>query len=234
MSEVPPGTIVKRHRLATRVWHWVNAVAVIVLLGSGLGISNAHRRLYWGEYGANFDAAWAEVPRFPDWVTIPGYYSLALSRRWHLFFAVVLGFGLLAYMVVSLLNRHFQRKLAIRRGELSRRHIWADFRAHLDFRFHDPEAPDQYNLFQKLSYALVLFVLLPLAILTGMALSPWLNATFPWILDLLGGRQSARSIHFIASGLIALFTVVHLTLVILAGTWNELRSMVTGRWKVPE
>lgn len=234
MSEVPPGTVVKRHKLATRLWHWVNAVAVIVLLGSGLGISNAHRRLYWGAYGANADPAWLEVPRFPDWVTIPGYYSLALSRRWHLFFALVLGFGLLAYMVVSLLNRHFQRKLVVRRGELSRRHIWADFRAHLDFRFHDPEAPDQYNLFQKLSYALVLFVLLPLAILTGMALSPWLNATFPWILDVLGGRQSARSIHFIASGLIALFTVVHLALAILAGTWNELRSMITGKWRVPE
>lgn len=234
MSDAPAGTPVRRHRLATRVWHWVNAVAVIILFGSGLGISNAHRRLYWGEYGANFDAAWLEVPRFPDWLTIPGYYSLALSRRWHLFFALVLGFGLLAYMLVSLANRHFQRKLRFRRTELGPRHLWADFRAHLDFRFHDPEAPAEYNVFQKLSYAAVLFLALPLAILSGLALSPNMNAAFPWVLDLLGGRQSARSVHFITSAAIGLFTVVHLVLVILAGTGNEIRSMITGWWRVPE
>lgn len=233
MSDVPPGTVIKRHTLATRVWHWVNAVAVIILFGSGLGVSNAHRRLYWGDYGANLDAAWLEVPRFPDWVTIPGYYSLALSRRWHLFFALVLGFGLLAYMAVSLANRHFGRKLRFRRGELGPRHLWADLRAHLRFRFHDPEAPAEYNAFQKLSYAAVLFLALPLAILSGLALSPGMNAAWPWILDLLGGRQSARSVHFIASAAIGLFTVVHLVLVILAGTANELRSMISGRWKVP-
>ncbi|KQM22600.1 HupC [Sphingomonas sp. Leaf24] len=223
-----------RHRLATRLWHWVNAVAVIILIGSGLMILNAHPRLYWGRYGANFDAAWLTFDRFPGWVTIPQTYNLALARNWHLTFALVLGFGLLAYMIVSLINRHFQRDLAIRRGELSRRHVAADIRAHLAFRFHDPEAPGDYNVLQKLSYVLVIFGLLPLAILTGIAMSPGLNAAFPWVLDLLGGRQSARSVHFLAASGITLFVVVHLVLVILAGAVNEVRSMVTGRWRVPE
>lgn len=225
---------IHRHRLATRLWHWVNAVAVIILIGSGLMILNAHPRLYWGRYGANFDHAWLTFDRFPGWVTIPQNYNLALARNWHLSFALVLGFGLLAYMVASLLNRHIQRDLAIRRRELSWAHLTADIRAHLAFRFHDPEAPGDYNVLQKLSYVLVLFGLLPLVILTGIAMSPGLNAAFPWVLEVLGGRQSARSIHFLAASGITLFVIVHLVLVILAGAVNEVRSMVTGRWRVPE
>jgi Ni/Fe-hydrogenase b-type cytochrome subunit len=231
--DAPPGTVIRRHGLGTRIWHWINAVAIFVLLGSGLGISNAHPRLYWGVYGANFDAAWMEPPRFPAWITIPSSYNLALSRRWHLLFALVLGFGLLAYMVWSLVDRHFARDLRLRRRELTPRHLWADVRAHLDFRFHDPARPRDYNVFQKLSYIAVLFVALPLAILTGIALSPGMNAAWPWVLDLLGGRQSARSVHFLCATAIAAFTVVHLVLVILAGAGNELRSMLTGRWRVP-
>lgn len=225
---------IKRHALATRMWHWVNAVAIIILIGSGLMILNAHPRLYWGRYGANFDRAWLTFDRFPGWVTIPQTYNLALARNWHLSFALVLGFGLLAYMIASLLNRHFQRDLRIRRRELSRHHLIADIRAHLAFRFHDPEAPGDYNVLQKLSYVLVIFGLLPLVILTGITMSPGLNAAFPWALELLGGRQSARSIHFLAASGITLFVIVHLVLVILAGAYNEVRSMITGRWRVPE
>ncbi len=232
--EIAPGTRIRRHAIGTRVWHWVNAVAIFVLLGSGLGISNAHPRLYWGRYGANFDAAWLQLPRFPAWITIPASYNLAISRRWHLFFALVLGFGLLAYMLWSLANRHFARDLRLQRRELTAGHVLADLKAHWNLRFHDPERPRDYNLFQKLSYILVLFVALPLVILTGIALSPAMNAGFPWVLDLLGGRQSARSIHFLCATGIALFTIVHLALVILAGPVNEVRSMITGWWRVPE
>ncbi len=232
--DVPPGTVIHRHAIGTRLWHWVNAVAIFVLLGSGLGISNAHPRLYWGRYGANIDPAWLELPRFPAWITIPASYNLAISRRWHLFFALVLGFALLGYMVWSLVNRHFARDLRIRRRELSAAHLQADLHAHWNFRFHDPKRPREYNIFQKLSYVAIIVVALPLAILTGIALSPGMNAAWPWVLDLFGGRQSARSVHFIAATAIALFTVVHLALVILAGPLNEVRSMVTGRWRVPE
>ena len=227
-------TSIRRHRLATRVWHWINALCIFILIGSGLGISNAHPRLYWGRYGANFDAAWAQLPRFPAWLTIPANYNLAISRRWHLFFALVLGFSLLAFMIVSLLNRHFQRDLRVRRRDVAPAHLLADVRAHLVFRFHDPEAPGEYNALQKLSYVGVIFVALPLVVLTGLALSPGMNAAWPWLLDLFGGRQSARSLHFIAMVAIALFVVVHLVLVILAGWRNEVRSMITGRWRVPE
>ncbi|WP_440979041.1 cytochrome b/b6 domain-containing protein [Sphingomonas pseudosanguinis] len=240
-SQTPPDPqgadrprVIRRHGVVTRVWHWVNAVAVLILLGSGLGISNAHPRLYWGRYGANFDPAWATLPRFPSWLTIPANYNLAISRRWHLLFALVLGFGLLAYMIGGLVTRHFQRDLRIRGRELRPAALWADLKQHLAFRFHNPRDPRAYNLFQKLSYVLVLFVALPLAILTGIALSPGMNAAWPWVLEILGGRQSARSIHFITASVLALFTIVHLVLVILAGAGNEVRSMITGRWRVPE
>jgi thiosulfate reductase cytochrome b subunit len=216
------------------LWHWVNAVAIFVLIGSGLGISNAHPRLYWGHYGANFDHSWWQSPRFPGWITIPMNYNLAISRRWHLFFALVLAFSLLAYMIVSLLNRHFSRDLRVRRADVTPAHLAADAKAHLALRFHDPENPRAYNVFQKLSYVAIVFIALPLAILTGLALSPAMVAAWPWLLDLFGGRQSARSIHFLTMIAITGFTVVHLALVILAGPINEVRSMLTGKWRVPE
>lgn len=232
--DAPLARSVFRHAIATRLWHWINAVAIFVLIGSGLGISNAHPRLYWGRYGANFDHAWAVLPRFPAWLTIPANYNLALSRRWHLFFALVLAFGLLAYMVASLANRHFARDLRIRRKDVSLAHLAEDVRDHLAFRFHDADDPGRYNTLQKWSYVVVIFGLLPLVIVTGLALSPGMNAGLPWLLELFGGRQAARSLHFIAMVAIAAFTVVHLALVILAGVVNELRSMVTGLWRVPE
>lgn len=228
-----PTPVIYRHRLTTRIWHWVNAVSIIILIGSGAMISNAHPRLYWGKYGANFDQPWLEVPRFAGWFTIPGSYSLALGRRWHLFFALVFAFGLLAYMLVSLVNRHFGRDLRIRLAELRPGHLWADAKAHLAFRFHDALNPRAYNIFQKLAYAGVIFVALPLAIGTGLAISPGMDAAWPWLLDLFGGRQSARTIHFLTATAITAFVVVHLVLVILAGAWNEMRSMVTGWWRVP-
>jgi Ni/Fe-hydrogenase b-type cytochrome subunit len=230
---------IAKHKLATRLWHWINAVTIIVLLGSGLMILNAHPNLYWGQYGANFDQPWFRVGwvfeggRVPGWLTIPSTYNLALARRWHLTFALVLGFALLAFMVASLVNRHFQRDLRVRRGELTPAHLAHDVREHLALRFHDPERPGAFNTLQKLSYVGVIFVMLPLAIATGLTMSPGFNAIAPWMLDLFGGRQSARSIHFIASMAIAAFVVIHLALVILAGPVNEVRSMVTGRWRVP-
>lgn len=232
-AETPAGRVY-RHTLATRLWHWVTVVTIFVMIGSGLMIFNAHPRLYWGIYGANFDQAWLELPRFPGWLTIPSNYSLSGARRWHLFFALVLAFALLAFMGVSLLNRHFRRDLRIRRAELAPGHLWADLRAHLAFRFHDPADPRAYNIFQKLSYAVVIFVLLPLLILSGLALSPGMDAAWPWLTDVLCGRQSARSVHFIAMALLVLFILVHLALVLLAGPIGEIRSMITGWWQIPE
>lgn len=225
--------LVRRHRLSTRLWHWVNFLCVAILLMSGLGIFNAHPRLYWGHYGANFDPAWLELERFPGWATIPSYYSLAMARRWHLAFALIFAFSLLLYMLWSLANRHFRRDLRIRIAELAPAHLWQDIKDHARLRFPGGEAALRYNMLQKLSYVGVIFVLLPAMIFTGLAMSPGMNAAWPWLVDLFGGRQSARSIHFIAAFLLLGFFAVHLLMVLLAGPVNELRSMITGRYRLP-
>ncbi len=219
-----------RHRLSTRLWHWTNAVTIFVMLMSGLMIFNAHPRLYWGHYGANMDAAWLTLPRFPGWATIPSQYNLALARHWHLAFAWVLAFGLLAYLLWSLINGHLKKDVALSKAEVAPAHLWEDIKKHAKFDFHSEEA--RYNPLQKITYSLVLFVIIPAAILSGLTLSPGMNAAWPWLIDLFGGRQSARSIHFIMAGGIAAFIVVHLALVLLAGPINEIRSMITGWFRL--
>nr|WP_295667996.1 cytochrome b/b6 domain-containing protein [Sphingomonas sp.] len=230
----PVGSSIYRHRLTTRIWHWVNVVTIFIMIGSGLTILNGHPHLYWGPYGANFDQPWLNTPHWPSYLTIPAGYNLAIARRWHLTFALVFGFGLLFLMVSSLLNKHFQRDLRVRVQELRPAALLHDLKEHLAFRFHDPKNPSAYNIFQKLSYVLVIFILIPLMIFTGLTMSPGMDAAWPWMLQLFGGRQSARSIHFIAASGLVGFIIVHLTLVILAGPINEVKSMITGRWDVPE
>jgi Ni/Fe-hydrogenase b-type cytochrome subunit len=228
------GDLVKRHRLSTRLWHWINAVTIFVMLGSGMMIFNAHPRLYWGQYGANFDKAWLELPRFPGWATIPSQYNLSLSRHWHLAFAWILAFGLLVYLVRSLINGHLRKDVALSRAEVAPSHLWQDIKLHAALKFPTGIEALKYNPLQKITYSLVLFVFIPTIILTGMTMSPGLDAAFPWLLDLFGGRQSARSIHFIMAAFIAAFIVVHLILVVLAGPVNEIRSMITGQFRLPK
>lgn len=219
-----------RHRLSTRVWHWVNAITIFVMLMSGLMIFNAHPHLYWGQYGANLDKPWLSLPRFPGWATIPSTYDLALGRHWHLAFAWVLAFGLLAYLLWSLFNGHLKKDVALSRAEVAPTHLWEDIKKHARFDFTESEA--RYNPLQKITYSLVLFGLIPALILTGLTMSPGMNAALPWLVDLFGGRQSARSIHFICAMGIAAFIVIHLLLVILAGPVNEIRSMITGWFRL--
>ncbi|MFD1612960.1 cytochrome b/b6 domain-containing protein [Sphingomonas tabacisoli] len=259
--------LIYRHKLATRIWHWLNALTIVVLLMSGAMIFNAHPRLYWGQYGANFDRPWLQISAdarggylkvgdrrfetdgvlgrfkakdgslrnnaFPYWATIPSNYDLAHARRWHLAFALLLGFGLLGFMLVSLFNRHFRKDLTLRRAEIAPAHVWHDVVEHLKLRFHNAEDPGAFNILQKLSYIGVIFVLIPLVIFTGLTMSPGMDAAWGWLLDLFGGRQSARSIHFIAAALLLLFIVVHLVLVLLSGPINGVRGMVTGWLRVP-
>jgi Ni/Fe-hydrogenase b-type cytochrome subunit len=224
-----------RHRLPTRIWHWINALTVFVMLMSGLMIFNAHPHLYWGKFGANFDHSWLSFKGrpFPGWATIPSTYNLAAARRWHLAFAWLLIAGLLIFLAVSLWNRHVQRDLAPTREQVKPAHIWGDIKAHAQLHFPTGEAALKYNVLQKFSYVAVIFLLLPLMILTGLAMSPAMDAAWPWLLDLFGGRQSARSIHFICATAIVLFILVHLVMVILAGPINEIRSMITGRFRIP-
>lgn len=231
----PPRRIAYRHRLPTRVWHWVNALAVFVMLMSGLMIFNAHPHLYWGKFGANFDHSWLSFRGrpMPGWATIPSTYNLAAARRWHFAFAWVLSSSLIIFLVTSLINRHAQRDLAPSSDEVRPSHIWHDIQEHARLRFPTGEAALSYNILQKLSYIGVIFVLLPLMVLTGLAMSPAMDAAWPWLLDLFGGRQSARSIHFICAALLLGFILVHLIMVLLAGPINEVGSMITGRFRVP-
>ncbi len=251
-----------RHRLTTRLWHWINALCLIVLLMSGLTIFNAHPRLYWGEYGANDDYAWMAVGSsptmgylrlgelriettgflgnwqdstgrtrqraFPGWATIPSAYSLADGRRWHFLFAWIFSVGLALFMVASLWNRHVQRDLHMRREEWRPSHLWRSFRHHLDLRAIRRSAGEDYNSLQKLSYIGVTFVLLPLMIFSGLAMSPAMDANWPFLTDVLGGRQSARSLHFISAFLLVLFFLIHVGMVLLSGPVRQTKSMLLG------
>jgi Ni/Fe-hydrogenase b-type cytochrome subunit len=216
----------KRHSLSTRIWHWVNAACLVVLFMSGLNISNAHRRLYWGDWGFAPEQAWLEVPRFPGWATIPSHYSLAAARDWHIVFAWVFALSLLLFMLAALLNGHFRRDLVTRAREWRLRLFAAEIRQYLRFNF--AHTGGKYGAMQKLAYAIVIFILLPLMIFTGMAISPGMDAAWHWLLDLFGGRQSARSIHFLCAFALVAFTIVHIVLVLLTGPFGQMRAMILG------
>lgn len=171
---------------------------------------------------------------FPSWATLPQSYDLAEARRWHLTFAWVFALGIAAYLARSLYNRHLQRDILPTADELRPAHILHDIGQHARLKFPTGEAARHYNVLQKLAYLSVLIVLIPGMVLTGMTMSPALNAIFPWLLDLFGGRQSARSLHFIFAGGLVLFVLVHLLMVVLAGPVNEIRSMITGRYRLPK
>ena len=218
---------VKRHRLTTRIWHWVNLICVVVLFMSGLTISNAHPYLYWGDWGFAPADAWFAVPRFPYWMTLPnGYYSLAEGRDWHLTLAWPFALVLLFMWVAMLVNRHFRRDIATSRREWRPANIRRDIAEHLKLNFEHGEG--KYNFLQKVSYGLVFGVFLPMMVATGIAISPGMEPTFFWLVDLLGGRQSARSLHFIFAFAIAGFFIVHVLLVLLSGPIHQIRDMFTG------
>jgi thiosulfate reductase cytochrome b subunit len=136
-------------------------------------------------------------------------------------------------MLWSVVNGHFKRDLAFRKGELAPRHIWQDIIDHARLRFPVGEAATRYNVLQKGAYNKLLFLFLPVLIFSGLAMSPGMNAAWPWLIDLFGGRQSARSVHFIAAWATVAFFLVHIAMVLLAGPANEVRSMITGWYKIP-
>lgn len=260
------GDLVYRHRWPTRIWHWLNALTIVIMVMSGLMIFNAHPHLYWGQYGANYETPWLDIGNdgvhgwlrigqlrlattgllglshyadgainmhaFPAWITIPSHYDLAKARNWHLFFAWMLALPWALFVLASLFNRHL-RQLLPTRDQLRPSHILHDVLDHARLRFPTGAAALEFNILQKLSYLGVLFGLIPLMILTGLAMSPGWLPSWPWLVVLFDGRASARSIHFIAMSLVVAFVVVHLVMVVLAGPFNEVRSMITGRFRLP-
>jgi thiosulfate reductase cytochrome b subunit len=257
-----------RHRAPVRLTHWINALCILFLLGSGLNIFNAHPRLYWGKYGADSDTAffsigayntpqgtrgiteightdfdttgvlgWSKVHgeyaarAWPTWLTIPSFQDLADARHWHFLFAWILALNGAFYVIWSFATRHLQKDIWPTRADILA--VPRSILDHVRLRHPTGEAAKRYNVLQRLAY-LGVGLLIVLMVLTGLTMSPGFDAFFPWLLDLFGGRQTARSLHFISASLIVLFIVVHLVEVLLAGPINEVRSMLTGRYVVPK
>jgi len=179
-----------------------------------------------GVFGLSGPPARPDFQGFPSLVTIPSFRDLATGRVVH--FAFAWGFVgiMLVWLIASLVNGHFRRDVVPNGADLAE--LPADIGSHARFRF--PKGR-RYGPLQKLSYFIVLCILFPLIILTGLTMSPGMDAAWPWLVDLFGGRQTARTIHFVTMVLLVLFFVVHVLMVLLAGPFNELRSMVTGWYR---
>jgi thiosulfate reductase cytochrome b subunit len=223
--------LVYRHRLWVRIAHWVNVLCMTVLLMSGLQIFNAHPALYWGNI-SNFDDPLLAIGVFPDWATLPGSAWLAMGRRWHFFFAWLFVVNGLVYALLAIVGGHLRRDLAPSRRDLGQ--IGHSIRQHLRLRFPRGSEATRYNVLQRLSYLVVLGLLCPLIVLAGLAMSPQLDTGYPWLLWLFGGRQSARTIHFVCAFSLLAFVAVHLVMVLVSGVWNNIRSMITGWYDIGE
>lgn len=254
------GPLIYRQSVWTRATHWIWAVSLFFLMLTGLQIFNAYPKLDIGkESGFEYDNAIFEigarqvgdevrgftrvflhefdttgvlgvsngqVRAFPATVTIPSNRDLATGRVIHFFFAWLLVGTLTVWLVASLLNGHL-RQLLPRGSDL--RALGSEIADHARLRFHHDR---RYGALQKLAYSGVLFVLLPLMILTGLSMSPSLNAVAPWLLDIFGGRQTARTLHFVVMLLLIGFFVIHILMVLTSGPLNGLRSMLSGWYRI--
>ncbi len=184
-----------------------------------------------GVLGASRDESGQLVARgFPTWITIPSYQDLATGRRWHFFFAWLLVLNG-AFYVANLFARRHIRDFLPSLAEL--RAIPASIFEHLRLRFPKGEEALHYNVLQKLAYLSVI-VAFPVLILAGLTMSPAMDGAFPWLVTLFGGRQSARTIHFILAFYLVGFVVVHIVMVLVSGFFNNMISMVTGRYAIEE
>lgn len=185
-----------------------------------------------GVLGVSADANGRPSARgFPAWITVPGAQWLSMGRRWHFFFAWLLVINGVAYLLYVLASRHLTRDLIPTHRDW--RSLGQSIKDHVRFRHPRGDEATRYNILQKLAYLSVILGLFPLVIVAGLAMSPGLNALLPGWIDLFGGRQSARTIHFIAAWALVAFVFIHVFEVIVSGLWNNLRSMITGRYRVP-
>ncbi len=254
--------LVYRHRAVIRLTHWVGVVCVTLLLMSGLQIFNAHPALYAGQasnfthpiaaigtgqkngaetgvttiFGFSFNTTGflglsgkdnSDEHAFPAWLTLPSDQDLAAGRRWHFFFAWLLVFDGLIYFIYSLASGHVWRDLIPPAQQM--RHIGTSILEHARLRFPRER---HYNVLQRLTYLIILFIVLPLMIATGLTMSPGMDAAFHGLTAFFGGRQTARSIHFLCAFLLTAFAFVHIAMVLVSGALNNLRSMITGWYAI--
>ena len=230
-----PKTKLLRHTALVRVTHWLTFVAFVLLLVTGLEIVISHPRFYWGETGnVNMKPLFViPIPSSRD--TVPTGYGYVMpdqngwSRYLHFEMAWLLVLTGLLYIAVSLLNGHFRKNLLPTPGQRSIGAILSRFKSYFRRVKADPAEARSYNVLQRWAYIAVIFILFPLIIWTGLALSPSFNAAFPYAVNILGGRQSARTLHFFVTWAIVLFFLVHVTMVALSGFRSRMAAMITGR-----
>jgi thiosulfate reductase cytochrome b subunit len=201
--------------------------------GKTIGVTRIfnHRFDTTGVLGLSRDAGRQVAKGFPSWITIPSFPWLAMARHWHFFFAWLLVINGCVYLAFSFFSRHVARDLVPTSRDW--RSIGRSIIDHVRLRHPTGAAAARYNVLQKLAYLAVIFILLPLMILTGWAMSPRLDSLWSGWVDLLGGRQSARTLHFVVAWTLVLFVLIHVFEVLISGVWNNLRSMITGRYRVP-
>jgi thiosulfate reductase cytochrome b subunit len=241
MSAILPTVELERSRHSTvvRVTHWLTVLSFLALLVSGVEILISHPRFYWGETGnVNIPALFIlPIPSSRDMV-LTGYgYVLPDQNGWsrylHFEAAWVLGFTGLLYVSAGFFKGHFRKNLFLAPSDLSPKTLAADIARHLRFRRPIEEEAWSYNPLQRLTYLLVVFVLFPLVIWTGLAMSPAIESALPATVIVLGGRQSARTIHFFVAVILVLFVFVHIVMLCLAGFRNRMSAMISGRSTKP-
>jgi thiosulfate reductase cytochrome b subunit len=234
-ADLPGNPEAPRHRAVVRVTHWLTVIAFAALLLTGLEIVVSHPRFYWGETGNVMTRPLFTIPIPSSRDTVPTGYGYVLpdqngwSRYLHFEAAWVLVLTGLVYGIMGLWTGHFRRNLMPARGERSGRAYREVVARYLRGGRGGEGEADSYNVVQRTAYMVVIFVLFPLVIWTGLALSPSFDSAVPAAVNLLGGRQSARTLHFFVTGALVLFLVVHVAMVIHAGFRSRMRAMITGR-----
>ena len=229
-----------RHSALVRATHWLIALSCIALLVSGIEIVISHPRFYWGENGNVLTPALFKLPIPSSRSLVPTGYGYVLSdqngwsRYLHFQSAWLVVLTGLVYVAAGFVSGHFRRDLLPRGEDLSWRPLWRTVASHL--RFERPSAADarSYNLLQRLTYLFVIFALFPSIIWTGLAMSPAFTSAFPASVTLLGGRQSARTLHFFVAASLLLFLLVHVGMVWLVGFRSRMRTMITGQIDAPQ
>jgi thiosulfate reductase cytochrome b subunit len=238
-SAVPTTTVRPRHSALVRITHWITALCFFALLVTGIEILISHPRFYWGETGNDLTPVLFKLPIPASRNLVPTGYGYVLpdqngwSRYLHFQTAWVLIFTGLVYFVFGLLTGHLRKNLLPGEADLSWRTFSGSIASHLRFERPSEAEAWSYNVLQRLAYLFVIFILFPFVIWTGLAMSPAFVSAFPATVNVLGGQQSARTLHFFVSLALVLFLLVHVVMVWLAGFWNRMRAMTTGRIATP-
>jgi thiosulfate reductase cytochrome b subunit len=234
-SAVPATTVPSRHSALVRVTHWITTLCFLALFLSGIEIVISHPRFYWGETGNDLTQPLFKLPVPASRRLVPTGYGYVLpdqngwSRYLHFQSAWLVVFTGLLYLISGLFTRHFRKNLLPRRADVSWRNFSSAIANHLRFKRPSESEAWSYNVLQRLTYLFVIFILFPLVIWTGLAMSPAFVSAFPATVNVLGGQQSARTLHFFVSLSLVLFLIVHVVMVWLAGFRSRMRAMITGR-----